>query len=140
MFIDPLLAMTVPFDRCKSFSCRRRLRLIVKSQDILSEELDVFPLLNKINETYHMLKNFKDTEQSIILKYQKNRAIDLTETDDSDQSSSSDSQADVDSEIKKAMKASILKNMQLRKKERLKIKSQPDLKPTISAPVTPEAR
>jgi hypothetical protein len=57
------------------------MRLIEKSQDILSKELDVFSLLNKINETWGMLKNFQDKDNKMLMAYSKDRALQLTESD-----------------------------------------------------------
>jgi hypothetical protein len=51
------------------------MRLIEKSQDILSKELDVFSLLNKINETWGMLKTFQDKDNKLLMAYSKDRAL-----------------------------------------------------------------
>lgn len=58
MFFDPLIAKFVPWARCRSLPCRKRLRLLDKTQKIVSKELDVFNLLNKLSEMHNMLKSF----------------------------------------------------------------------------------
>ena len=96
-----------------------------KSQDILSSELDVFSLLDKINETSSMLKNFQDSEQKVLLKYSKDRAIKVTESDSPGESSQSDhAPAEVNHILKDAIRASLLNNVQLKKAEKKSLDKQ----------------
>ena len=53
-----------------------------------------------------------------MLKFSKDRAIQLTETDDSGDDSESESDGDVNVQFKEALKASVMKSVQLKKKDR----------------------
>jgi hypothetical protein len=62
VLIDPILSFFIPLTSCKSFSCRKRQRILEKSQEKFNDELDIITLLNKIRDSYDVVQNIAGRE------------------------------------------------------------------------------
>ena len=67
---------------CGSFE---RLRLLTRASDKFGEELEVTNILNKLRNSYDIIKTLTEKQNSILLKFSKERVIELDETEDSDE-------------------------------------------------------
>jgi len=96
--LDPLAAcLFFPFEVCcKRRGCFLRPKILEKCEEKFTDELEVTNLLSKIRVTYDMLKNLLTNEQKLLLRYNKDRVIDLDSLSESSSSSSDSSQSSSD--------------------------------------------
>ena len=55
------------------------MRLLTRASDKFGEELEVTNILNKLRNSYDIIKALKDKQNSILLKFSKERVIDAEE-------------------------------------------------------------
>jgi hypothetical protein len=84
VMLDPFVSLFVPLESCKNYTCRKRAKVIQKSNDRFTEELDLVAILQKIRDSYGMLKFLRGKEHKTFLKYSKDRVIDMSSEDEKD--------------------------------------------------------
>jgi hypothetical protein len=67
------------FNSLKGF--KRRKDILAKSNEKISEELDVITLLNKLRLGHDLISNLLGKRQKKMLRYQKSSIIDVDESD-----------------------------------------------------------
>mmetsp|Transcript_11453 Transcript_11453/g.17247 ORF Transcript_11453/g.17247 Transcript_11453/m.17247 type:complete len:187 (+) Transcript_11453:1027-1587(+) len=97
LILDPFLGCLLwPFEMCcKRRGCFLRPKILEKCEEKFTDELEVTNLLSKVRLTYDMLAHLLTKEQKLLLKYNKERVIDLdslTESSSSSGESSSSSE------------------------------------------------
>ena len=121
LILDPLLgAFFFPLKCClKNFGCYRRPKILAKCEDTYANELEITNLLQKIRDTHAMVANLQTRKHRILLKYSKDRVINI-DTSSSDESSSSSSSNDenlkpnhMHKEVSDVLGFSIIKGLKL---------------------------
>jgi hypothetical protein len=80
VFVDPLFNMLDCC--CKNTPCRRRSKVQEKSEEMFANELDVFKMLNTLRDMRSMLKNLQNSEHRLLLKFSKDRVINLSDSEE----------------------------------------------------------
>jgi hypothetical protein len=88
VMLDPIISLFVPLASCKNYACRKRAKVLQKSNDRFAEELDLVAILQKIRDSYGMLKFLRGKEHKTYLNYSKGRVIDMSSEDEKDKDKS----------------------------------------------------
>lgn len=81
MILDPFLAMFSPPGMCKNMGCSRRNQVLKRCNDRFANELDIINLLQKVRDSYGMIRFLRGKEHKALLRFNKDRAINISESD-----------------------------------------------------------
>ena len=94
LFLDPIISCIAPLRVCNKLSCRKRTKMLEKGFDKFNSQLDIEKLLNHLRDSENILKSLQDKEQKMMLRFAKNRTLNIEDSE----SSSEESRHQLDSE------------------------------------------
>jgi hypothetical protein len=62
----------------------KRARILSKTSEMISKDLDITDLLRKVNETYNMMKGLQTNEHKFLINYTKDHILKLSDSEEED--------------------------------------------------------